>query len=340
MRRFTFTVMVLAWLALFLTAVCPAEAADYASPDYAEAERWLHLPDNGGDLPVDVIYLYPTAWTPRPGDDRMYCDIDEESMLDGARYAYELQASVFEPAANVYAPFYRQINIDQTLGKLTLEEQNRVLAETPARDVTAALDYYFARYNNGKPFILAGHSQGTQVTMVAWEEYFRLHPELRERMIAAYLIGYSVTPDYLAASGLQFAAGADDTGVVVSWNTEAAPGALGNPVVQPGAMAINPLNWKKDGTPADVSQNLGSLTRNDQGEYVVAAGVADATLDPERGVILASVYPDGSLGLLPNPPFPAESLHRFDYQFYYMNIRQNVQDRVRAYFSRSDSSAR
>ena len=108
MIRFTITAMALAWLILFLNAVCPAEAADYASPDYAEAERWLHLPDNGGDLPVDVIYLYPTAWTPRPGDDRMYCDIDEESMLDGARYAYELQASVFEPAANIYAPFYRQ----------------------------------------------------------------------------------------------------------------------------------------------------------------------------------------------------------------------------------------
>ena len=111
-------------------------------------------------------------------------------------------------------------------------------------------------------------------------------------------------------------------------------------MVQPSAIAINPLNWKRDETPTNVSQNLGSLVQNDKGEYVVADGVADATLDLERGVILVSVYPDGSLGLLPNPPFPAESFHRFDYQFYYMNIRQNVQDRVRTYFSRSDSSAR
>ena len=41
-----------------------------------------------------------------------------------------------------------------------------------------------------------------------------------KRMVAAYPIGYAVTKDFLARTGLKFAEGATDTGVIVSWNTE------------------------------------------------------------------------------------------------------------------------
>lgn len=73
-------------------------------------------------------------------------------------------------------------------------------------------------------------------------------------MIAAYVIGYSVTDEYLTENPhLKFAEGADDIGVVISYNTEG-PGNNGkhNAVVTEGAVSINPLNWKRDTTYADV----------------------------------------------------------------------------------------
>ena len=83
------------------------------------------------------------------------------------------------------------------------------------------LDYYFENYNNGKPFILAGHSQGSQILTMILSDYMKEHPEHYKNMIAAYVIGYSVTDKYLAANPhLKFAEGADDTGVIISYNTE------------------------------------------------------------------------------------------------------------------------
>ena len=52
-------------------------------------------------------------------------------------------------------------------------------------------------------------------------EYMKAHPEYLKRMIAAYVVGYSITEDYLKANPhLKFAERADDTGVIVSYNTE------------------------------------------------------------------------------------------------------------------------
>jgi hypothetical protein len=73
------------------------------------------------------------------------------------------------------------------------------------------------------------------------------HPEVYERMIAAYVIGYSITEDYLTQNPhLKFATGPDDIGVIISYNTEAPDVAAGvNPVVWPGALVINPIHGRE-----------------------------------------------------------------------------------------------
>ena len=73
-------------------------------------------------------------------------------------------------------------------------------------------------------------------------EYVKAHPEYLKRMIAAYVVGYSITEDYLKANPhLKFAERANDTGVIVSYNTEG-PGNGNNIVVLPGAISINHIN--------------------------------------------------------------------------------------------------
>ena len=163
------------------------------------------------------------------------------------------------------------------------------------------------------------------------------NPKYYENMIAAYVIGYSVTDEYLTENPhLKFAEGADDIGVVISYNTEG-PGNNGkhNAVVTEGAVSINPLNWKRDTTYADVSENLGSL--NIDGELV--DGFADAQIDLERGVVVCSTA-DPAVYAIPAPAdelFGPESYHGYDYGLYYANLQENVKTRIAAFSDTADA---
>ncbi len=182
--------------------------------DYANADNWLSAEDAGKD--VDVVYFYPTTFSKVSDDAPDVADITDESMRSGAQRELKNQASVFIEDCNIYAPFYRQVNAAYAL-TLSDEEADDLLRYSASQDPSAALDYYFENYNNGKPFILAGHSQGSQILTMILSDYMKAHPEYYERMIAAYVIGYSVTDKYLAANPhLKFAEGADDTGVIIS----------------------------------------------------------------------------------------------------------------------------
>lgn len=198
-------------------------------------------------------------------------------------------------------------------------------------DIYAALDYYFENYNEGRPFILAGHSQGSIMSIIVLGDYMQAHPEYYERMVAAYPIGFSVTKKWLEEHPyLKFAEGADDTGVVVTWNTEG-PGNKGqdNIVVEEGAISINPLNWKRDDTYAGVEENLGSLVQNEEtGEYEIKDGIGDAQVDTERGVVICTTDTDYVPAV---DVFGPASLHRLDYGLYYVNIQKNVADRINSY---------
>ena len=173
------------------------------------------------------------------------------------------------------------------------------------------------------------------MTKIVLGEYMQAHPEYYERMVAAYPIGYSITKDFLEAHPyLKFAEGADDTGVIVSWNTEG-KGNKGqkNLVVEPNAISINPINWKRDDTYAGFEENLGSRIWNEEtSEYEVLKGIADAQVDTERGVVICTAEdPEYA----PAELFGPESLHGHDYDFYYENLKENVKTRVEAYLKQN-----
>ena len=296
--------------------------------DYANADNWLSAEDTGKD--VDVVYFYPTTFSKVSDDAPDVADITDESMRSGAQRELKNQASVFIEDCNIYAPFYRQVNAAYAL-TLSDEEADDLLRYSASQDPSAALDYYFENYNNGKPFILAGHSQGSQILTMILSDYMKVHPEHYKKMIAAYVIGYSVTDKYLAANPhLKFAEGADDTGVIISYNTEGpANKDQHNAVVTDGAISINPINWKKDDTYAAKEENLGSL--NIDGE--IEKNLADAKIDLERGVVVCETA-DSAVYAIPEAAhalFGPESYHGYDYGLYYMNLRENAKVRIEAF---------
>jgi len=297
--------------------------------DYSKNENWMKIPEITHD--VDTFYLYPTAYVDDAADAKPICDIDCEPMRKQAQNIYEVQATAFEESTNVFAPYYRQSNI-YTISGMSHEEVHEFQRNEQRTDVYAALDYYFENYNEGRPFILAGHSQGSIMTRMVLGEYMQAHPEYYERMVAAYPIGYAITSDWLKEHPyLKFAEGADDTGVIVSWNTEG-PENKGHSslVVEENAVSINPINWKRDDTYASFEENLGSRIWNEEKqEYEIVMGRADAQVDTERGVVVCTSQ-DVEYNAMESL-FGPQSLHADDYPLYYENIRENVKTRIESY---------
>lgn len=305
--------------------------------DYSDPGNWASLPRTP-DKKADTFYIYPTAYVSTAKDAPDIVPIEDETMRKGALGNIELNCGVFSESTNVYAPFYRQSNLGVIAG-LSGDELLEFQMREQRTDVYAALDYYFTHYNNGRPFILAGHSQGSVMLKLVLREYMQAHPEYYERMIASYVLGYSITNEDLEINpNLRFAEGADDTGVIVSWNTEG-PSNGDNFCVLPGALAINPLSWKRDGNYAPISANKGSRiivnsATNEVDDRI--PGVADARVDLSRGVVVCtnsnlSYIKVDNLGI--PAVFGEKSYHNGDYLFYYYNIMENVAVRVAAWFA-------
>lgn len=310
--------------------------ADGPVTNYQDPANWLTLPASM-DQPVDVFYVYPTAYQKPDASAPDIAAVTDEGMRTGAQAAYARQATAFADTANIYAPYYRQADATYAL-TLPQDEHVQVIEGAPLIDVTAAFDYYIQNYNQGRPFMLVAHSQGSDVSTHLLETYLKEHPAVYSRMIAAYLPGYSVTPDYLAANPhLKFGEGATDTGVILSWNTEAPTIGGPNPVLLPGALAINPITWTRSEELAPAAQSLGSWLPDQSGTYSKIPQYADAQVDTQKGVVVTTT-PDVSVWSPGGPnAFPEGVFHSFDIPFYYFDIQANAEARVAAYLASSEA---
>lgn len=332
MKKIMFSFLLLCTANSLLLISCkeePPEAEDprFVVTDYADANNWLVNPGNHATKEVDVFYLYPTVYS---GSENS-CAVTDAGMREGAAKNRNSHASVYEETANLFMPFYRQMNATYVL-TLSQEEQEKEMQKIPAVDGLAAFQYYMQHYNNGRPFLLAGHSQGSN-TLLYIMEYLKDQPEMMEKFIAAYVIGFSVTPDYIAHNApLKFAESRTDQKVIISWNTESPGITEANPVVMQGALAINPITWTTDVTHAAAELSLGSRLE-ENGQFVKKEHFADAQVNPERNVIICTTV-DPEDYSIPMAIFPLGVLHGCDYSFYYYDLQQNVADRVAAYFGR------
>ncbi|MBQ6910051.1 MAG: DUF3089 domain-containing protein, partial [Synergistaceae bacterium] len=325
-------------LAVFIVLSCAALSTASTAPDYSNKACWQKLPEITKD--VDTFYIYATEYMGLGAGDPDYAALDNAEMLAGAEEQYMIQASAYEAASNVFVPYYRQAGM-RVMKKAWLEtgDVNAAISGMPYSDITSALDYYFKNYNNGRPFIIAGHSQGSAIALLLLKNYFKEHPDYYKRMIAAYVIGYSVTKDDLANYPyLKFATGESDTGVIISWNTEGKKNVEENvktAVLLPNAISINPLNWKLDGTYAPASENTGSIILNEKtGEFEIGDNGADAQIVPERGVVVTNAPADkmpDAMTKISIEYFGADGRHGQDYTLYYNNIRDNAVKRVESY---------
>ncbi len=310
--------------------------------DYSQTTSWCRFPAITKD--VDTFYIFATEFIMGSFAEGApdYGSLDNEEMIAGMEVEYLGHATAYADSTNVFAPYYRQSGLKYA-GEVFARDKSldAALFGTPYDDITASLDYYFEHYNEGRPFIIAGHSQGSALVKLVLMRYFKEHPERYKRMVAAYVIGYAVTKEELAAYPyLKFATGESDAGVIVSWNTEGPGNVEANAptvVLLPNAISINPLNWKLDETYAPASMNLGSLTVNEQtGEPEISDIGADAKINLARGSVITNAkavpMPEEAVKIAAEF-FGPDGRHGEDYTFYYNNIKANVAKRIATYMA-------
>ncbi len=348
----------------FFLSQQPDQTTDQAAEEvvsiYAQKENWASLPQQAERTrAVDVFYLYPTvasaddgyevipeeesvdssAEEPVPDETsldeeipaRTYGFIKDDAVLQKIDYYVHSQAGAFSGTANIFSPHYRQLGAAAVLA-LGTSAREEIMKKRVLPSVSEAFLYYLEELNEGRPFILAGHSQGSHALLLLMEELFS-DPELQKNLVAAYLPGYSVTEqDLIDYPHLRFAAGEDDTGVIISWNTEGEYVQGNNPVVLSDALVINPLNWKTDDEFVSRIKNRGAVFFDQTGEEVIRIDrFTSAQIDPERRVVRA-YEPDPRFyligeGLL----FPRGVYHLQDYTFFYGNIAHNASVRTQAF---------
>ena len=212
-------------------------------PAYSNATQWYVADRNA---PVDIFYIISTE----TGDYTLgaqpchFADTYNDSiraLLYGEMKGVD---DILCGNFNFYSPYYRQCTL-QTFASDSLVDSRLPLALT---DVCRAFAYYLAHLNQGRPFILAGFSQGAAAVVDLME---RLDSADYSRMVAAYVIGWRVTDADLARSPyLRAAKDSADLGVTVCYNS-VRDNSCAIPMISRGnRMAINPVNWHTDATPA------------------------------------------------------------------------------------------
>ena len=324
------------------------------APDYAHASSWAALPDrqDAADVapasaaipeaqavaPADVFYIHPTTYRGGENWNQDIAMADVNAWTDISVVAR--QASAFNGCCKIYAPRYRQATI-AAMGAL---ESGPKAYDIAYGDVVRAWRHYVENWNNGRPFIIASHSQGTLHAVRLLEEEIDGTP-LADTMIAAYVVGIGV-PEGTFGRGLKTITrcrSATDTGCVISWNTFGMNGDARSMTDR-----IQAQYRSKYGTtegqdlacwnPVSASDESGWF--DDVAGHGALPGVASADPLPaltqgpgakcQNGVLLTEIPSNESFQLM---VLEGENLHMHDFDLFYGSIRANAVARTEAFLA-------
>ncbi|NND67490.1 MAG: DUF3089 domain-containing protein [Halioglobus sp.] len=332
-------------------------------PDYRDDRYWASLPTKKGlanlvpaeqqarqgQADVAVFYLHPTSYlSGERWNSPLFIDSWAWEMVDRMMVS---QASAFNACCDVYAPHYREATLWSFIHR---ESDDGLQAlDLAYRDVAAAFDEFLWRFNNDRPFIIAGHSQGSAHALRLLAQRINDDAPLRERLVGAYLVGYSLPLDMFdrELTNIPPCESATDTGCVVHWATYGEGGRPESTMPHwysdgweyadhKKVLCTNPLSWRRGEERVPASEHPGAL------DVPASYGVTNLLFNSATGdkvTALHAVRPawtwaqcrDGFLYIEPQldgpfaSPLDDESMnyHTRDYALFYQAIRENAQTR-------------
>ncbi len=319
----------LALMLLFSTAMAETPAQSREPLDYSDARNWVYFASEEGETTADVFFIAPSAFG--GGEGSYIMDLTNEKTRANFIGVINMEKGIYDRNTRFFAPVYRQVGYR---AYALPDAEAEPLKQSAFADVKDAFSYYMEHWNGGRPIILAGFSQGADMALRLMKDCFG-DEALQKQLIACYAIGWRLTEEETAQwPQLRAAQGETDTGVIVSFNTEAEDVRDSMPVPAGiKTLSINPLNWKTDGEKAGKELNLGACFTDYGGNILdEVPELTGAYLDGERGALKVTdidpaVY-SGTLSVLTPGVY-----HLYDYQFFYRNLEKNVQDRIQAYMN-------
>jgi hypothetical protein len=334
----SYNYLLLAVLALFTLQSCksyPSASEDTSQSkvklDYSQLKYWAAHPDKSDpsdqvpesesyaipDTDTDIFFIHPTTYTSYKGDVMWNADISNQDLNDRTdKTTIQYQASAFNSGGRVYAPRYRQAHIEAFY--TTNRAEGKRALEYAYNNVREAFEYYLNHQNQGRNIIIASHSQGTTHAKVLLKEFFD-GTELQNQLTAAYIIGIPVAKDEFAY--IPTCQSSDDVGCYVSWRTfrtgNYPPYGSGGDTTS----VVNPLSWKTSTELVSRDQNTGAVLRNFDKVYpqLVDAQISEGVLWVNK-----PKFPWSFL-------FTTKNYHIVDINLFYMDIRQNVVERIEAF---------
>lgn len=207
---------------------------------FADGSTELEEHEFADDPAVDCFYVYPTVSGDPGGNADLEEGIEEE-------FTTLNQAARYSSFCRMFAPVYRQVTVAAIFSDVEVDR------ELAYGDVVDAFKQYIANDNDGRGFLLIGHSQGASHLRQLIMEVIETDSVLLDRLVAAHLLGSSVQIPVGADVGATFrevgvCRTADQIGCVVSYATYreedpfllAGEGVFGLPGDGTEAVCVNP----------------------------------------------------------------------------------------------------
>jgi hypothetical protein len=297
------------------------------APDYANPGSWAALPSMKsitdcvpvdiladktiGEKPADVFYLHRTTLLSPIKWNANIRSRGLNRLTD--RTAIRNQAGIFNESCRIFAPRYRQATLYAFFDKTG---SGRKALDLAYRDVKEAFEYYLEHFHDGRPMVIAGHSQGAEHASHLLKDFFDGR-ELAGKLVVAYLPGMPYSADTF--HDIKPSAVESQNRCFASWSTFGW-GVRPN-YFQEGyrtAICTNPLTWNKDEVFGDFSRHKGSVSPGYK------------RIDPN---LLAAQCAEGVLWVrnrkpLRYMPLPLKNYVVMDFDLFYMDVRENVKKRI------------
>lgn len=295
-----------------------ARYADYTSKNYDDPAHWVCRPDTPDDVchgdldateiqadgtmqvekferaedpPIDCFYVYPTISNDKGAYSDWTTSPDEEDFVT------QQQAARLGSQCRVFAPVYRQGTLTGITSRLTGGEAPEGEGD-PYADVADAFKTYMATDNEGRGFVLIGHSQGTFMLQQLIAEEVDPNPDVREKLVGAYLAGGGIAvPEGETVGGafqhVPLCTEPDEAGCIYTWATfrSTAPPPAGSffGTVRGGADPGQVAGCVNPGDPTGGSTDADAYFPADaSGSILKALGTGDSDrtwVDPSAGTI-------------------------------------------------------
>ena len=186
----------------------------------------------------------------------------------------------------------------------------------------AAFKYYLDNHNEGRPIILAAHSQGTIHAENLLKEFFD-EKELMDQLVVAYLVGMPIRDD--SFKNLEACKTEEETNCFCTWRSYQRGFLPKWHEAGSNIVVTNPLSWKTDNKYVSKEENEGTLLF--KFEKGVTPGITDAQVYEDHLWVNKPKFKGSAFLTFKN-------YHFADYNLFYSDIRANAIKRVEVYLQK------